>query len=66
MIPHPHDPTRLLHWGDFQDQRDAKWIVITVIREPLRGHNDTPYGSQPLAGLLAALRAYFVFLVIIY
>jgi hypothetical protein len=26
--------------GEFQGQADAKWIVI---REPLRGHSDTPY-----------------------
>jgi hypothetical protein len=27
--------------GEFHDQGDAKWIVI---RRPLRGHNDTPFG----------------------
>jgi hypothetical protein len=27
--------------GEFQDQGDAKWIVI---RGPSRGHNDTPFG----------------------
>jgi hypothetical protein len=27
--------------GEFHDQGDAKWIVI---REQLRGHNNTPFG----------------------
>jgi hypothetical protein len=36
--------------GDFHDQANAKWIAI---RGPLRGHNDTPVGVQPPAGLLA-------------
>jgi hypothetical protein len=27
--------------GKFHDQGDAKWIVI---RRPLKGHNDTPFG----------------------
>jgi hypothetical protein len=27
--------------GEFYDQGDAKWIVIRV---PLRGYNDTPWG----------------------
>jgi hypothetical protein len=32
--------------GEFHDQGDAKWIVIRV---PLRGHNDTPFG-RPTPG----------------
>jgi hypothetical protein len=30
--------------GEFHHQREAKWIVITVIRGQLRGHSDTPFG----------------------
>ena len=33
-------------FGEFHDQGDAKWIVI---RGPLRGHNDTPFG-RPTPG----------------
>jgi hypothetical protein len=50
--------------GEFHDQGAAKWIVI---RRPLWGHNNTPFGrptpGRPLPGLsrgLAALRAYWV------
>ena len=32
--------------GEFHDQGDAKWIVI---RGPLRGHKDTPFG-RPTPG----------------
>jgi hypothetical protein len=32
--------------GEFHDQGGAKW---TVIRRPLRGHNDTPFG-RPIPG----------------
>ena len=32
---------RFLPDGGCHDQADAKWIVI---RGPLRGHNDTPFG----------------------
>jgi hypothetical protein len=34
--------------GEFHDQGDAKWIVI---RAPLSGHNDTPFG-RPSPGRL--------------
>ena len=27
--------------GGYHDEADAEWIVI---RRPLRGHNDTPFG----------------------
>jgi hypothetical protein len=37
--------------GKFQDQGDAKRIVI---REQLRGHNDTPFGQPSPARLSAA------------
>jgi hypothetical protein len=63
-----HDrPPLLISTGEFHDQGDAKWIVI---RGQLRGHNDTPLGSQPTAGLsaargLGAIRACLVFLVTI-
>jgi hypothetical protein len=30
---------------EFNDQGDAKWIVI---RGPLRGHNDTPFGRSTI------------------
>jgi hypothetical protein len=48
--------------GKFHDQGDAKWIVI---REQLRGHNDTPFG-QPTPGRsidlpgMAALKTYYI------
>jgi hypothetical protein len=40
--------------GEFHDQADAKWILISG---QLRDHNDTPYvptGGEPPAGLSAA------------
>jgi hypothetical protein len=47
--------------GDFHHQADAEWIVI---RRPLRGHDDTPYG-RPTAGrpidLLATVGVFGVF-----
>jgi hypothetical protein len=53
--------------GEFHDQGDAKWIVISG---PSRNHNDMPFGRPTPAGLsaawgLAALRAYLVLLVTI-
>jgi hypothetical protein len=42
--------------GEFHDQGDAEWIVI---RRPLRGHNDTPFG-QPTGRPGFGLRAYLV------
>jgi hypothetical protein len=32
--------------GEFHDQGDAEWVMI---RGPLRGHNDTPFG-RPTPG----------------
>jgi hypothetical protein len=39
-------PQNLLVKGEFHDQGDAKWIVI---RRPLTGHIDTPFG-RPTPG----------------
>jgi hypothetical protein len=44
---HHHPPTvgeALAGEGEGHDQADAGWIVI---RRPLRGHNDTPFGRPP-------------------
>jgi hypothetical protein len=53
--------------GSCHDQADAEWIVI---RGPLRGHNNMPYGrltpGQPVGcPESATLRAYFLFSVAI-
>jgi hypothetical protein len=61
------DSARKSAAGEFHDQADAKWIVI---RSPLWVIMISPAGGQPHSGLsaapgLAALRAYFVFLVTI-
>jgi hypothetical protein len=37
----PQEDGTYIVQGDFQDQADAKWIVIGGL---LRGHNDTPFG----------------------
>jgi hypothetical protein len=49
-------------WGEFHDQGDAKWIVIS---RQLKGHNDTPFGrttpGRPIGRPgVAARRAYLV------
>jgi hypothetical protein len=48
------DEDVLVSLGEFHDQGDAKWKVI---RQPLRGHNDTPF-RRPTPGRPISRPAY--------